>query len=268
MQRREVLLVGEMIAAAEQALDVAATGAEQFRSPRRGRDPHRDQRPITMRPKLSEQPVEELVGDGAGDPLGDPRPIQPHPLVPKRIHRVVMSVCPPTGTLTRQRERIDHRPRADVAVEAVEDTQHRLRVRPRRRRISPARPKLAGHRIRHAARPAATGCPRSRRLLAQHEPPAEVACLHPRRLIPPRWPTRTGTIATGPSRTTAASPPTDPRPVARSRTPLPTRAGHPKDRSAGPAPTDPHGRRPHPPSARPASTDHVLRRTPRSCTGP
>jgi len=67
MQRREVLLVGEMIAAAEQALDVAATGAEQFRSPRRGRDPHRDQRPITMRPKLSEQPVKELVGDGASE---------------------------------------------------------------------------------------------------------------------------------------------------------------------------------------------------------
>jgi hypothetical protein len=101
------------------SVDVAATQAEQFRRARPGGHPQRDQCPVPMRAELGEQPVEQLVRDRARDPPGDPGPIQPHPLVAERLHRVVVRVRPPTAPLPRQRERVDHRAGARVAMDRI-----------------------------------------------------------------------------------------------------------------------------------------------------
>lgn len=129
-RRRELLdSAGSLANHRDQLLtgvDVAAAGAEQLRGTRAGRHPQRHERPVTMRAELGEHAVEHLIGDAARDPLDDSRPVQAYPLVAKGLHRVVMGIRPTTATGADERKGIDHRAGADIAMEVVEDPQHRL----------------------------------------------------------------------------------------------------------------------------------------------
>ena len=67
--------------------------------------------------------------------VGHPRPIQPAALVAVGLHRVVVRVRPPAPPGPVQRERVEDRPGAGLQMEVVEAPQHRLAVRPHRRRV-------------------------------------------------------------------------------------------------------------------------------------
>ena len=156
-------------------IDAGQHRRQQLRRTGTGGDVERDQGPVPVRGQPGEDLVELLVRDGPRDPGRHPRPVEPGPLMAERLHRVVMGVRPPAPPGPVQRERVDHRPAACLQVELVEAAQHRLAVRPYRRRVRvPAR---RGRRVRAA--PVRAGW------LARHQhPPAEIAGLDPRRPVP------------------------------------------------------------------------------------
>ena len=85
-------------------------------------------------------------------------------------------------------------PASPVQVELVETAQHRLAMRGSRRPIPRSRWRLPGHRVcRHPRRPPGRGLGhrvapmppmRQHRLVRDPDPPAEIAGLHPSRLLP------------------------------------------------------------------------------------
>ena len=79
-----------------------------------------------MRTQFGEHLIEQRIGNAAGDPLGDPRPVEADPIIAVGLHRVVVGIGSATATIPREREWIDHRTRPDIAVEVVEDPQDRL----------------------------------------------------------------------------------------------------------------------------------------------
>ncbi len=136
-------------------------------------------------------------------------------------------------------------------MEVVETPQHALAVQHRRRRVLADRRRLAGHRIRRPGRRphrrsawrAAIGKTpvRPRRLVRELDPGAEVPepqpwSPHPSRSAPP---TGTGTSATDPSHTTAASPLAVRARPTPARTPPPERSPPRPRQPAGTARIDP-----------------------------
>ena len=178
-------------------IGVGGRRAQQLRSPRPGRDPERDQRPVPVRTQQREQLVEPLIRDLPRHPPRSLRPVPPGALASKRLHRVVMRVRPSPPPTPGQRERVDHRPGASLQVKIVKAAQHALAVHHRRRRIPAARRPLASNRVRRprSRRPSgrsSAGIPpaRPRRLISQPDPAAEIPRLGAGRLIPadPRRP--------------------------------------------------------------------------------
>ena len=156
-------------------IDAGHRRRQQLRRAGSRRDVERDQRPVPVRGQPGEDLVELLVRDRPRDPGRHPRPVEPGPLMAERLHRVVMGMRPAAPPRPVQRERVDHRTAARLQVELVEAAQHRLAVRPHRRRVRfPAR---RGRRVRAA--PVRAG-----RLARHQHPPAEIAGLDPRRPIP------------------------------------------------------------------------------------
>ena len=91
---------------------VAVTGnvtTQQLRRPRPGRDPQRDQCPVTVRTQLREQRVEPLVRDTPRRPRRQLRPIPAAAVPGEGFHRVVVGMRAPAASMPRQRERVDHR---------------------------------------------------------------------------------------------------------------------------------------------------------------
>jgi hypothetical protein len=138
------------------------------------------------------------------DRLGhaDPRAIQPRPLSPEQVQRIVVSMRP---ARPRQRERVHQRTSPGLHMKGVEGTQNRLTMRHCRWRIPTPRRPLPSHRVHHPRR-----CPRRRpchhlprpgnstrlqtrrrtpvrtgRLHAHLDPAAKVPRLNPGRLPPP-----------------------------------------------------------------------------------
>ena len=62
-------------------IGIPGSSPQQLSGPRAGRHPQRDQRPVAMRGEPGEQFAEPLIGDAARDPLSQPGPEQPRPLV-------------------------------------------------------------------------------------------------------------------------------------------------------------------------------------------
>ena len=142
-------------------------GSQQFAGTRSGRDPERDQRPVPVRPEPGEQLAELLIRDTPRLPPRDPGPEQPRPAARERLHRA--AVRPGTAApAPDQRERVHHRAGPGLEVEVVKVAQHRLAVRRRGDRVTAGRARLP----------------------SDPQPPAEIACLSPGRLIPlqPRRP--------------------------------------------------------------------------------
>ena len=200
----------------------AAPGAQQLRGPRAGRHPQRDQRPVPVRPELGEQPVEHLIRDLPRDPPRVPRPIQPGPLGPERLHRVVMRVRPaprcrgPAGTGSPSAR---SPPRGGSRRTPAAPSRSAPASTPRTR---PAW--LARHRFGTRA---AGGCRQPERLVPT-QPAAEVAGLHPGRLIPPD-----------------VDRPHEPEPAQQVHRIRPLRRRRAARTPADPAETPPPARRPH-----------------------
>lgn len=169
-----------------------------------------------MRRQPGEDLVELRIRDAARNPLGHRRPIQPGPRVAMRLHRIVVRMRSPAAPGPVQRERVHQRATALVEMETVEAAQHRLAVRPHRRRVSlRRRPRL---------RDLTWRAPVWTRRLARHQqPPAEVSCLHSRRTVPddldrPEKPEPAQQIhSMGPQRRLRPGPP----PAGPGRTPTP-----------------------------------------------
>ena len=138
-------------------IDAGQRRRQQLRGAGAGGDVERDQRPVPVRGQPGKDLVELLIRDRPRDPGRHPRPVEPGPLMAERLHRVVMGVRPPAPPRPVQRERVDHRPAARLQVELVKAAQHRLAVRPHRRRVRfPAR---RGRRVRGCASAGGTACP-------------------------------------------------------------------------------------------------------------
>ena len=161
-----------------------------------------------------------------------------------------MGVRPPAPSAPVQRERVDDRPAPRLQVEIVKPPQHRLRVRPHRRRVRLPRP-----------------APLPPRRLARHNhPPAEITRLRARNPLPPdpQPPTRTGTTAAGPARKTGSSSQDGPPPEGRRRTPQPPQRPSRRHRPAGTAPAARPWQPGHPGAARPGSRGHGGPQPPRT----
>ena len=167
-------------------VDSAGQHAEQLRCACAGRDPEREQCPVPVRAQSGEQLIELAVRDLPGDPLSHPRPEQSGPLPVEPVHRIVVRVRPAGPG---QREGVHQRSRPGLQVKVVERPGHRLAVRDRRGgELRPGR-RLARHAVRHRnartdpGRAITAPVPASR-LASDLNPPDEIACLHPRGLIP------------------------------------------------------------------------------------
>ena len=153
---------------------------QQLRGPRPGGHVERHQRSIPVRRQPDENFVEHLIRDRPGNLARQIRPVGPGPLVAVRLHRIVMSAHPATAPADPiQRKRVQRRPRPHVAMKVVEGPQHRLAMRPHRRRI--AGPDSRGHRVSGYLRVTPMRPPRLPRDLHPH---SEIPGLRPRRLIP------------------------------------------------------------------------------------
>ena len=164
----------------------AAGRRQQLRRPSPGGDIKRHQSPVPVRVQGSEDLVEVLIGDAARDPRRHRRTVHAAALEAVRLHRIAVRMGPPAPPGPVQRERVDKRARARLQVEVIKAAQHRLAMRPHRRRIH-----LARHRDRRTdPRPAPLAPVRPHRLPGQLQPPAEIPGLRPGRPVPghPRRP--------------------------------------------------------------------------------
>ena len=145
-----------------------------------------------MRTQLREQLVEAFVGDAPRRPGHHLRPVPAAAVPVERLHRVVVGIRTPGATVPRQRERVDHRPRARLQMEVVEPAHHALTVRDRRGLVPVTTKSLARQRVDPRRRPFPTRpaevtvrtAPMRRRFDTDLQPTAEIARLDPRRLIP------------------------------------------------------------------------------------
>ena len=163
-------------------------GRQQLRGPRPGGHVKGDQGPVTVRRQPGENLVELPVGDTARDPGGHPRPVEPAALAAEWLHRIVVRVRPPATPRPVQRERVDDRPGARIAVKVVKRPQHRLRMRTDRRRIRFSRTSRSGRPRRKRRAPMRPGL-----LASDQQPPAEIPGLDTCRPIP-------GDSGTGPKK--------------------------------------------------------------------
>ena len=107
---------------------------QQLRGPGTGRDIERDERPVPVRAQLREDLVQLIIRDAAGHLPGHLRPVESG-IRPVGLHRIVVRVRPPAPPRPAQRERVHDRPGPGLEMEAVKGAEHRLAVRPDRRRI-------------------------------------------------------------------------------------------------------------------------------------
>ena len=158
--------------------------SQQFRGSGPRRHPEGDQRPVAVAAEAGEQRVEQVVRDAARDPPGNFRPVKARALVPEGVHRVVMRMQPAPAA-PGQRKRVHHRAGPQLAMQLIKAPQHRLAMGHRGRRISPARRRLARHRVRRTRRSPAAGRRRCRTSFPGGlDPAAEVTGLHPGGLRP------------------------------------------------------------------------------------